>query len=238
MSILEMVRRGINVAFAVIGEIIAIGLLAFLIPFYFFFFSVWYPSVVKFGSELIPPDRRERTVDLLKKMDRAVAGFVRGRIVISLIMGVMLAVGWQLVGVQYAIVLGFVIGFFSIVPYLGGVGIPAAIGLLWLGQAGENEGERMAWYMIIFWPCLVFALVQVVETYFLTPVIAGKATNLDPVTILVAVLAGGAIMGVYGMLLAIPLAACIKILFMEVLLPRIKMWSRGDAEDPLPIERD
>jgi len=237
-SVLQIVRRGIDVVFAVIGEIIAIGLLAFLIPFYFFFFSVWYPSVVKFGSELIPPDRRDRVTYLLQKMDRAVAGFVRGRIVISLIMGAMLALGWQIVGVQYAIVLGFVIGFFSIVPYLGGIGLPLAIALLWLGQAGEPESQRMAWYMILLWPSLVFIIVQIVEGYVLTPAIAGKATNLDPVTILVAVLAGGAIMGVYGMLLAIPAAACLKILFVEVLLPRIKEWSAGNVEDPLPIERD
>jgi len=237
-NLVEFVQKGREIVVAVVGRIISIGLLAFLIPFYFFFFSVWYPSVLKFGNDLIPPQRRDRVIELLQKMDRAVAGFVRGRIVISLIMGVLLALGWQIVGVQYAIVLGFVIGFFSIVPYLGGVGIPLAVGLLWLGQVGVPESERMAWYMIIFWPCLVFGAVQVIETYFLTPMIAGKATNLDPVSILVAVLAGGAIMGVYGMLLAIPLAACLKILFVEVLLPRIKAWSEGSAEDPLPISRE
>lgn len=235
-NLVEFVRRGLNIAFMVIGEIISIGLLAFLIPFYFYFFSVWYPSVMRFGNDLIPKANRRRVVDLLGRMDRAVAGFVRGRIVISLIMSVMLALGWSIVGVQYAIVLGFVIGFFSIVPYLGSVGFPAAIILLWVGQVGEPEGERMAWYMIIFWPTLVFTIVQIVEGYVLTPMIAGKATNLDPVTILVAVLAGGSIMGVYGMLLAIPLAACLKIVFVEVLLPRIKAWSAGKVEDPLPIE--
>lgn len=237
-SVITIVRQGVNVVFQVVGEIIAIGLLAFLIPFYFFFFSVWYPSVVRFGRDLIPPNRRERVFELLGKMDRAVAGFVRGRIVIAVIMGALLAIGWQIVGVQYAIVLGFIIGFFSIVPYLGGVGIPLAIGLMWLGQVGQPADDRMAWYFILLWPTLVWCIVQFIETYFLTPMIAGKATNLDPVSILVAVLAGGTIMGVYGMLLAIPLAACIKIIFTEVLLPRIKMWSRGMVEDPLPIERD
>ena len=72
----------------------------------------------------------------------------------------------------------------------------------------------------------------------LTPVIAGKATNLDPVTILVAVLAGGSVMGVYGMLLAIPAAACGKILATEVLLPKVRAWTKGEARDPLPIDAD
>ena len=79
---------------------------------------------------------------------------------------------------------------------------------------------------------------QLIEAYSLTPLIAGKVTNLDPVTIIVAVLAGGSVLGIYGMLLAIPLAACGKILFTEVLLPTIFAWTRGEIADPLPIERE
>jgi predicted PurR-regulated permease PerM len=93
----------------------------------------------------------------------------------------------------------------------------------------------MSWAWIIGGPSLVFAIVQIIETYILTPVIAGKATNLDPVTILVAVLAGGSVGGVYGMLLAIPAAACAKILITDVVLPRVKAWTRGKASDPLPM---
>ena len=59
-----------------------------------------------------------------------------------------------------------------------------------------------------------------------------------PVTILVAVLAGGSIMGIYGMLLGIPVAACLKILFNDVLLPKIRAWTSGEAADPLPIQRE
>ncbi|MHC4588659.1 MAG: AI-2E family transporter, partial [Planctomycetota bacterium] len=210
-----------------------------LIPFYFFFFSVWYPSVVKFGRGLIPDSNRPRALELLGKMDNVVAGFVRGRIVISLIMGVMLAAGWAFCGVPYAIVLGLIVGLFCAVPYLGGVGIPLAVVFLAFQELGEpNEAERMAWWGIILWPTLVFGFVQVFEGYVLTPMIAGKATNLDPVTILVVVLAGGSIMGIYGMLLAIPVAACLKILCTDVLLPKVRAWTSGEAQDPLPFDRD
>ena len=95
-----------------------------------------------------------------------------------------------------------------------------------------------AWWGILLWPTLVFSIVQIIEGYVLTPLVAGKATNLDPVTILVAVLAGGSVLGVYGMLLAIPLAACAKILIMDVLMPKIHNWTEGRATDPLPIDRD
>ena len=80
----------------------------------------------------------------------------------------------------------------------------------------------LGWWGVVLWPTAVFVVVQIIESYGLTPMIAGKATNLDPVTIVVAVLAGGSIMGVYGMLLAIPAAACIKIVCTDVLLPRIR----------------
>jgi len=235
---LQIARRGVRTIFSVLAFIISVGLLAFLIPFYFFFFSVWYPNVVSFGRQFIPRRNRERVLYLLEKMDNVVAGFVRGRIVISLIMGVLLAIGWMICGVPYAIPLGIVVGIFCAVPYLGVVGIPAAIALLFFEQLGLEQGERMAWWAVILWPAVVFSIVQLIEGYVLIPTIAGKATNLDPVTVLVAVLAGGSVLGIYGMLLAIPLAACGKIMFAEVLMPKMTEWAEGRREDPLPIERE
>lgn len=234
---LGFARAGTEQVFDFLGAIVQLGLLAFLIPFYFFFFSVSFPAVVKFGREMVPVANRPRVFELAGRMDRAIAGFVRGRIMICLLMGVMFAVGWWIVGVPYSIVLGLVIGAFCIVPYLGGVGLPVAIGLLAFDQLQLPDGERMAWWAILFWPTLVFAIVQIIESYFLTPMIAGKATNLDPVTILVAVLAGGSVGGMYGMILAIPVAACLKILFTDVLLPKVRSWTRGESADPLPLSR-
>jgi predicted PurR-regulated permease PerM len=154
-----------------------------------------------------------------------------------MIMGVMLAIGWWICGVPYSIVLGFLIGAFSLVPYLGGIGVPLAVGLLAIDQFNLPPDQQMPWWAILLWPTVVFGIVQVVETYMLTPMIAGKATNLDPVTILVAVLAGGSVGGVYGMILAIPVAACLKIIITDLLLPKIHAWTKGEVEDPLPISR-
>jgi predicted PurR-regulated permease PerM len=95
----------------------------------------------------------------------------------------------------------------------------------------------MAWLWIVLAPCLVFGLVQFLEGYVLLPLIAGKATDLDPVSIFVAVLAGAALAGVYGMLLSIPVAACLKIYLREVVMPRLRAWSSGRANDPLPFDQ-
>ena len=225
-----------GVAIGLAGKVVSFLILIVLIPFYFFFFSLWFPKVVEFAKGVVPDRGKNDTFALLEKMDSAVAGFVRGRIVIAFIMAILLAIGWLIVGVPYAILLGIGVGILCSVPFLGLVGIPVSIGLLFLNQLGVPEAERMAWWGILFWPSLVFGIVQALDGWLLTPLIAGKATNLDPVTIFVAVLAGGSVLGAYGMLLAIPVAACIKILIQDRLLPKIRAWARGEADDPLPFD--
>ncbi|MFM1804675.1 MAG: hypothetical protein RL136_1554 [Planctomycetota bacterium] len=236
-SILSLLGAGSQRVYSFALAVLQLGLVAFLIPFYFYYFSVHWQRILEFLQSLVPVERRESVFAIAGEMDRAIAGFVRGRIVIAFLMGAMFAIGWQICGVPYGIALGLLIGAFSIVPYLGGVGIPIAVGLLMADQFTLEEAERMSIWGMILWPTLVFIVVQSIEGYVLTPIIAGKATNLDPVTIVVAILAGGSIAGVYGMLLAIPIAACGKIAAIRLLLPRVRAWARGTAPDPLPLDR-
>ncbi|MEE2908198.1 MAG: AI-2E family transporter [Planctomycetota bacterium] len=232
--IFGIVRQGGSIAWSVILDLITIGMLLFLIPFYFFFFSLWYADVAEFINKMIPERGRHRTRDLLLKMDEAVAGFVRGRILISIIMSVMFVIGYMVVGVPYAILLGILAGFISIVPYLGLVAIPVSIVLMFIGQLEVAEADRMAWWGVLLWPTVVYAVVGTVDGWILTPWIQGKSTNLDPITIFVAILAGGSVLGVYGMLIAIPVAACIKILLSEVVLPKLReLGTRPAAGKPL-----
>jgi predicted PurR-regulated permease PerM len=217
--------------------VLTFGFLAALVPFYFWFFSIHFPAALEFIRGLLPVNRRERILALASEMDRAVSGFVRGRIVVSTIMGVLIAVGWRMFGVPYAITLGVVVGVFSLVPYLSVIGLPIAIALLAVDQLAMPEAERLTWLWILLGPAIVYVVVQFLEGYVLIPLIAGKATDLDPVSIFVAVLAGAAMAGVYGMLLSIPVAACLKIWLREVAMPRLRAWSSGRADDPLPFDR-
>jgi len=209
---------------------------AALVPFYFYFFSVHFPDIVGFLDSLIPDGARGEVHRLTKQMDAAVAGFVRGRIVIAAIMAVLFTVGWAFCGVPYALTLGVAAGVLAVVPYLSGVVLLLAVPMLAVAQLQLPETERMSMLWVVLGPTIVFAAVQALEGNVLTPIIAGRATNLDPVTVFVAILAGGSVAGVYGMLLAIPLAACAKILIREVALPRIRAWATGTAKDPLPLD--
>lgn len=230
--------RGVSVAEYVAGIIsstISFALLLFLVPFFFFFFSTAYPSVVEFGKRLIPRAHREHSIQLIKRMDAIVSAFIRGQLVIAAVLGAVHAIGWLIIGVPAAILLGLVAGILSLVPYVIGITLPVAIGLLWFDQRGAEEPMSIWW--IILGPTIIYVIAQLLEGYVLQPLVHGKSTNLDAATIVAAVIACASIAGVYGALIAIPLVACLKIVITDVIWPRVQDWLEGRAEDPLPIGR-
>ncbi|QQS08567.1 MAG: AI-2E family transporter [Phycisphaerales bacterium] len=219
-----------------VGSIWKIGFTAFLTAFFFYFFCTGFGRVIAFWQGLIPQRKKGRVIELAQKMDRVIAGFVRGRITISALMVVWYSLGFWLIGVPAPLVVGTAVGLSVLVPYLAGaVGVPLAILLMALEPPGAAGSWRNEWWWIVGSPIVVFAIAQALDDYVLTPRIQGKTTNMDTPTILFASIAGGSLMGVYGLLIAIPLAACIKILIIEVFWPRFRAWSHGKAPDVLPI---
>ena len=210
-----------------------VGFQLFLTAFFFFFFSSGYGKVIEFIRNLLPDKHEDRIVDLAQKMDRVIAGFVRGRLTIAVIQGAIFTVAYFIIGVPGALFLGFAVGFLSIIPYLALIGIPISIALLFLD--GPSGGFRSEWWFMLFAPLVVYFIVQALDDYVWTPMIQGKSTGLDTPTVLFASIAGGALAGFYGLLIAIPVAACVKILIQEVLWPRFKEWREGRATDPLPL---
>lgn len=205
---------------------------AFLIGFFFFFFCTGYGRVLRFWNDLIPEKKKGKVVDMLGQMDKVIAGFVRGRLTICACLMVVYSVGFWTIGVPAALILGPIVAILSIVPYLALAGIPIASLLMALDPGG---GFQSAWWWILGAPWLIFAVGQFLDDWVLTPRIQGKTTNMETPTILFASLAGGALAGVYGLLIAIPVAACIKIVAKEIFVPRFKAWSSGKVRDPLPI---
>jgi predicted PurR-regulated permease PerM len=197
-----------------------------LIPLYFFFFAWRFWPMVRSVEPFIPASRRQRVVEVVQKMDRAVAGFVRGRLLISVILAVMYAVGFALCGVPYWLVLGLFGGVLSLVPFIGGAVWPLAVILKYFQMTSGPEAPGFEWMAIFLWPTVVFAVAQFLEGWVLTPWIGGKSVNLDTVTTLVVVFIGGSLGGMYGLLICIPVAACVKILMVEEVLPRMRQWAR------------
>jgi len=231
---------------SVVGTTVYIAATAVLIPVYFFFFAWRFPSIRSI-EPYVPSVHRDEVFGLLKRMDETVSSYFRGRLLIGLIMGVMFAVGWWLVGVPYAVLLGLFTGLLSLIPYAAGLGWPIAMLLAYMthvpggaeaaaeaagavaagGAGGDGEAAAFPWWQVVLGPTLVYFVVQNVEGWLLTPYIQGKSTGLGPVTVIIVVFMGGALGGLYGMILAIPIAACVKILLKDALAPRMKRWASG-----------
>lgn len=146
-------------------------------------------------------------VYLFTEFVHLVVTFFRGQIVIALLQGVLYAVGFSLVGLEYGAVLGLILGFLNIVPYLGSmIGLAITIPTAWFQLGGGWE--------LVLMVVLVFSVVQMIESYFLTPRIMGDRTGLHPLTIIVAIFFwGSALGGILGMILAIPLTAFLVVLW-------------------------
>jgi len=216
-----------------LGAIFGLGFMGFLTVFFFFFVATEWVGVKGFGAELLPDKNRDRILELLGKFDAVISGFIRGRLTIAFLQAIVFSIGFYLIGVPGAFILGPAVAVLSIVPYLALIGVPIAVVLLWLEAHGGLRGQ---WYWVVGAPTILYFLGQALDDYVWTPLIQGKSTGMDTPTILFASLAGGALFGVFGLLIAIPIAACVKILIQEVFWPKFNDWAEGRAADPLPID--
>jgi predicted PurR-regulated permease PerM len=231
-----MAQVGINAfnsVLSMIGAVFGLSFTLFVTAFFFFFTATEWVGLQQFGTNLLPDKNRDRIIDLVQKFDLVIAGFIRGRLTIAFLQAIVFSIGYFIIGVPGAFILGPVVALLSIVPYLALVGLPISITLLALQGHAGFRGE---WWWVFGAPTLFYFMGQALDDYIWTPLIQGKSTGMDTPTILFASLAGGALFGVFGLLIAIPIAACIKILIQEVFWPRFKDWAEGRSADPLPID--
>ena len=226
---------------AVVGGIFSVVLFVVLTAVMAVACMLRWPELLEFGRSLIPGHARDRVLPLIGRMDATVSSFIRGRLTVAAIVGCLYAIGWTIVGVPYGLVLGLVVGMCSVVPYLAAIGLPVAWLLLalsliahpesggWYMATGADGVPAIIWWMVLVLPWSVNFIAQSMEDYVLNPLIQGKATELHPVMIMLAVLAGGSLAGLYGMLLAVPTAACLKILLVAEIMPRLRRWAGAEA---------
>ncbi len=175
-----------------------------IIPIYLFFFLLSSGDPTKnLGDHLsfLKSGLRHDLVFLVREFIAIVVSFFRGQLIIGLIMGVLLALGFTVIGLKFGLFIGLMLGVLNIIPYLGTIiGLSVALPLAFLQPGG---GLQLVGLVL-----LVFTLVQTIEGWYLTPKIMGDRTGLHPVTIIVAIFFWGtALGGILGMILAIPLTA-------------------------------
>ena len=184
-----------------------------VIPIYLFYFLGSNRNLIdELEKELgfLSDSVKEDVVFLIREFVGILVSFFRGQLLIGVLMGVGYAIGFSFSGLKFGITLGLLFGLLNIVPYLGSiVGIVTALLVAYLQPAGIAEtGE---WTVLI--GCgISFGVVQLIESYYLTPRIMGQQTGLHPVVVMVSIFFWGtALGGILGMIFGIPLTAFIII---------------------------
>ncbi|MGJ8639790.1 MAG: AI-2E family transporter [Opitutaceae bacterium] len=175
-----------------------------IIPVYLFFIlngdrDIW--KDIQNQLNFLPSDRRDDLIFLGRQFSDILVAFFRGQIIIGLLLGLVLSIGFGIVGLKLGIVIGFFLGLLNIIPYLGTMlGIVIVLPLAYFQQDGGST--------LIILCAVVFAIGQILTDYLFTPRVMGDKTGMGPMLIIFSVFFWGtALGGLLGMILAIPLTA-------------------------------
>lgn len=211
----EVLRNNVSNAFnlssSLLGGLLSGGMalvslfsLLVITPLVAFFMMIEWPALVKWSEDLMPRGSLDQTRQLFKEIDRKIAGFIRGQLLVAIALAILYALALTIAGLQFGFLIGLGAGVLSIIPLFGSiVGLLVSVGVAWF-QSGE-----LVYTLVI---AGIFIVGQILEGNVITPKLVGKSVGLHPLWILFSLLAGGALLGVVGMMLAVPLAATVGVL--------------------------
>ncbi|MDA0692125.1 MAG: AI-2E family transporter [Nitrospinae bacterium] len=181
-----------------------------IIPVVMFYLLRDFDTINEKVLALIPPRFKEKTVETVREVDRVLASFVRGQLMVGLLMGLLYSTGLYVIGTPMSLFIGLVAGLANLVPYLGVIVgfFPAA--LLTYLQVQE--------WLPVLWVVGVFGVVQMLEGMVITPRVLGENIGLHPVAVIFAVLLGGELFGLVGIILGVPLVAVLNVLIRRGIL--------------------
>ncbi|MFW6123415.1 MAG: AI-2E family transporter, partial [Thermodesulfobacteriota bacterium] len=196
-------------------SIIGFVLYLILVPVLVYYFLVSFDNILDSILDLVPPDTREPVIHKMSQMDQIIADFLRGQFIICLLLAFFYSLGFVIIGIDLALVLGIVSGLLWIIPYVGtGLAIVGGVTM-----ALVNYGDLLHPAYVIIW----ISLVQVLESYIITPRVVGGKVGVHPIVYIIALIVGAKLFGLLGMLIAIPAAAMIKVLLEDA----VTMYKRS-----------
>lgn len=173
----------------------------FVCLLYIIFLLIDYEKISKNWANYVPERYRHNIQTLMSDLDKHMNGYFRGQALIAFIVGILFAIGFQIIGLPMGIAMGLIIGVFNLIPYMQALGIPPCI-LLGLIQSAETG--RPLWVIAL---CItaVFVIVQSIQDLVLTPKIMGNVTGMGPAMILLCLSIWGSLLGIVGMIIALPI---------------------------------
>lgn len=178
-----------------------------LTPILTLYFLVDKENFVNRLKSWIPRKYKDDTIYLATNIDNSLSKFIRGRLLMALYVGVFTSIMLLIIGVDFAIVIGFITGLFDIVPYIGPL-----MGFIPALFFGFIESPIKA-----VWVSILFVIIQWGENNVLGPKIIGENMGIHPLVILLSIIIGGGVFGVFGMIISVPLVAVFKIIYQFVM---------------------
>lgn len=210
----------LNIILAILG--LAIILL------YLIFLLLDYKEITMDWRTLLPPKYKDRVLEILKDFEDAMHNYFRAQALIATIVGILFAIGFTIIGLPMGILLGLFIGMLNMIPYLQNIGLIPAVffALMKSLETGTNFWVLMGLVL------LVFLIVQTIQDGFLTPKIMGNATGLNAAVILLSLSIWGKMLGLLGLLIALPMTYLLLSYYRRYLLNRKINTSTEEKKSP------
>lgn len=185
-----------------IGNVFSFIFALVVVPFILFYLLRDREKVVPNVVRFFPQNREAEIRHILGDMDRALASYIQGQLTVSTCVGVMLLLGYMIIGLDYALLLALVGMVTNVIPFLGPfLAVTPAIVVAWF------QKPVMVLYVIV-----VMVVAQQIESNLISPQVMGRALNVHPLTIILLILVGGNLAGLLGMILIIPIYAVAKVI--------------------------
>jgi len=176
-----------------------------IMPIVAYFMMKEWPNISAKVIDLLPRHQEKNIMEILKEIDKKLSGFIRGQLTVAFVLGVGYALALSLAGLKYGFLIGVLSGVLSIIPLVGStVGLLLSVGVAWFQTGGEFTYVAMI--------AGIFIIGQIIEGNIITPKLIGNSVGLHPLWIFFALMAGGALFGIVGMFLAVPVAAVVSVL--------------------------
>jgi predicted PurR-regulated permease PerM len=214
---ISLAGKGLVYAARFLGGALSLLGLFFLVPLYTYYFLFVIGDLHASIQRYFPRRERARLARVFERVGEVISSFFRGRLAVAFAKGLFLAIGLTVLDMPYGFLFGMLSGALSIIPFVGafaGFVLALVVGVLDHGVIGS------AWRASV-----VFGLGEVIEGYVLVPKILGDRLGLHPLVVFFALLAGGAALGMLGLLIALPLTATLVILFQEFVAPALKQFA-------------
>ncbi len=199
------VENAVAYLFSIITNLISFIASLIMIPFFLFFMLKDGEKLVPFITQIFEKKKADNIQRLLGKIDLALTSFIQGQLIVSVCVGVLLFIGYLILGLDYSLTLALFAMFMNVIPFLGPfiAVVPALI-------VAAFDG-----FMMVIWVAVITLVAQQFESNFISPNVMGRVLHLHPLTVITVILAAGSIGGFLGILFAVPLYAVLKTIFIH-----------------------